>query len=454
MAERINPNCALHQTVVFGLSDRRLQRDNNEDHFMVADLSRQVIGVHDNQLRPELFHHDIGTRGTVLMVADGLGGHEGGEVASQLAVDIVAQALVNTAERALPISDKIMRAVDMAHEAICKHHGASGRTRHMTSTLTLVHLGRGVMTIAQVGDSRAYRFSGGKLTLLTEDQTIVHMMQKKGMLTPEEAQNHPHRNIILQALGQDKSVLPEIQTLLFSHNDCLLLCSDGLSSYVAHERIEAIMSSGEDEHMRCRRLVEAANAAGGADNVTVLLARLIIKENGRPETPSEPPVHSAPRVVAYAPTSVRATEASVPRPTGTALAAPASEPAKRPIWKREIKWPWGHKAARSAAPCPPRPEAAETLSRDTGEEGHAAAKPGHATSTASWDPRVLKAVTDSLAAHVGPVAKILVGRAAHHTKDLHELCQALAAQLPTEQERKSFLHDALHQKPIHSPRPK
>jgi serine/threonine protein phosphatase PrpC len=450
MAERMSPNCTRHQTVVFGLSDRGLQRDNNEDHFMVADLSRQVIGVHDNQLRPELFHHDIGTRGTVLMVADGLGGHEGGEVASQLAVDIVAQALVNTAERALPISEQIMRAVDMAHEAICKHHGASGRTRHMASTLTLVHLGHGVMTIAQVGDSRAYRFNGGKLTLLTEDQTVVHMMQKKGMLTPEEAQNHPHRNIILQALGQDKSVLPEMQTLPFLHNDCLLLCSDGLSSYVAHERIEAIMSSGEDEHMRCRRLVEAANAAGGADNVTVLLARLIIKENGRPETPSEPPVHSAPHGVAYAPTRIRATEASVPRPAYTALTAPASEPAKRPIWKREIKWPWGHKTARSAAPRPPKPAPAEAMPQDTGKEGHAAAKPGHTTSMGPWDPRVLKAVEDSLAAHIGPVAKILVGRAAHQTKDLHELCQALATHLSTEQERKSFLHDALHQKQIHS----
>ena len=131
MAERMSTNHALHQIVVFGLSDRGLQRDNNEDHFMVADLSRQVIGGHDNQLRPELFHHDIGTRGTLLMVADGLGGHEGGEVASQLAVDSVAQALVHAAEPALPMSEQIMRAVDMAHEAICKHHGASGRTRHM-----------------------------------------------------------------------------------------------------------------------------------------------------------------------------------------------------------------------------------------------------------------------------------------------------------------------------------
>jgi len=488
MAERMNTNCAIHQIVVFGFSDRGLQRDNNEDHFMVADLTRKVIGVHDNQLHPELFHHDIGTRGTILVVADGLGGHEGGEVASRLAVDIVAQALVNAAEPTLPMSDQIMRAVDMAHEAICQHHGASGRTRHMASTLTMVHVGHGVLTIAQVGDSRAYRFSGGKLTLLTDDQTVVHMMQKKGMLTPEEAQNHPHRNIILQALGQDKSVLPELQTLPFSHNDYLLLCSDGLSSYVAHECIEEILSSGEDEHIRCRRLVEAANAAGGADNVTVLLARLIVKDDVRPEACNTSPAHSAPHGAEHLPTRIQATEASGPLPAPTASpvenrseakaqrsaatapsrlpestraarppathhttpAAPASAPAKLSIWKWEIKWPWGHKTANSTVP---QLTEALSLAQDAGQEECAPTKPKHAASTGPWDPRVLKIIEDNLAEYIGPVAKILVGRAAHHTKDLHELCQALAAQLSTEQERKSFLHNALHQTQPHSRRP-
>src|SRR5437870_7921462 len=122
-AERMNTNRTTHQIVVFGLSDRGLQRDNNEDHFMVVDLTRKVIGVHENQLRPELFHYDIGARGTVLMVADGLGGHEGGEIASQLAVNAIAQALVEAAEPVLPVSEQIIRAVDLAHEAICKYHG-------------------------------------------------------------------------------------------------------------------------------------------------------------------------------------------------------------------------------------------------------------------------------------------------------------------------------------------
>jgi len=157
--------------------------------------------------------------------------------------------------------------------------------------------------------------------------------------------------------------------------------------------------------------------------------------------------------VGHASTSMREAEASVPRPADPALAASAHEPAKRPLWKREIKWPWGHKTTRAVAPRPPQSTPAEALTQDTGKEGHAAAKTGHATATAPWDPFVLKTVEDSLAAHVGPVAKILVGRAAHHTKDLRELCQALAAHLSTEQERQSFLHAALHQQQTHPQHP-
>lgn len=501
MAERVSTNRATHQIVVFGISDRGLQRDNNEDHFMVADLARKVIGVHANQLLPDLLHHDIGPRGTVLMVADGLGGHEGGEIASQLAVETIAQSLINPTEPDLPVPEQIVRAIDLAHEAICKYHGVHGRTRHMASTLTLVHVGQKALTIAQIGDSRAYRFSGGKLTLLTEDQTVVHMMQKKGMLTAEEAQHHPHRNIILQALGQDKAVAPELQTLPFQHNDCLLLCSDGLSSYVAHEHIEAIMASGEDEHVRCRRLVDAANAAGGADNVTVLLARLIVREAARPAavppapghplqrvqqrpapraperpavpspavqragqrapeppqsspTPPEPPAPQPPiatpppesSAAEKAPQSARTIQVRLPWLTKDDKAPPASEPARTPLWKREIKWPWGHRAPEQAAP-PALESPADTPqphpSGSTPPQAPAHAQTGQAAVDAAWDPAVLKAVADSLAQYIGPVAKILVNRAASQTTDLQALCQALAAQLSTEQERDSFLRSAL-----------
>lgn len=443
MAERLSTNDATNQIVVFGLSDQGLQRDNNEDHFMVADLTRKVVGVQDNQLRPELFHHNIGAHGTVLMVADGVGGYEGGEIASQLAVDTVAQALIDTAAQDLSIRAQLVRAVDAAHETIRQYHGAAGQTRHMASTLTAVHVGHGVMTIAQVGDSRVYRFRAGNLTLLTEDQSVVYLMQKKGMLTAEEAQHHPHRNVILQALGQDKSISPAVQTLACQHDDCLLLCSDGLSSYVTHERIEAIMASGEDEPGRCRRLVEAANAAGGADNVTVLLARLIIKDDARPEAASEHRELSSARVTVTMPMPWL-TPDDLPSPE-----TPANTLAKRRLWKREIRWPWRHKATGQPAlgTAERAAESRQALEPSTPPEtpSHTQAKLRKAAATAPWDAEVLKAVEDSLAQHIGPVAKILVGRAASRTRDLHELCQALATQLSTEQERQSFLTRALGQ---------
>ncbi|MBI3329299.1 MAG: protein phosphatase 2C domain-containing protein, partial [Nitrospinae bacterium] len=422
MAERMSTNRTTNQIVVFGLSDQGLQRQNNEDHFMVADLTRKVVGVQDNQLQPELLHHTIGTHGTILVVADGVGGYEGGELASQLAVDTVAQALIDTAEQDLSVRARLVRAVGAAHEEIRRCHGAEEQTHHMASTLTAVHVGHGVMTIAQVGDSRAYRFRAGTLTLLTEDQSVVQLMQKKGMLTPEEAQHHPQRNIILQALGQDKPVMPAVQTLTCQHDDCLLLCSDGLSSYVAHEQIEAIMASGEDEFTRCRRLVEAANAAGGADNVTVLLARLIIKDDAHPEGADAPRESLAARATVTM-RSPWPTEDATLSPT-----VPANETVKRPIWKRKIRWPWRHKATGQSAPQTAEP-AAESLQPPaplTPPEAppRTQAKPHKAAGTASWDPEVLKAVEDSLAKRVGPVAKILVGRAASRTQDLHELCQA------------------------------
>lgn len=490
-----NATNATKHLVLFGISDRGLQRENNEDHFMVVNLTRKVIGVRDNQLGPELLHHEIGARGTILLVADGLGGHEGGEIASLLAVDTIAQTLLEMADQAVPVAEQLVHAVDAAHEAICKYHGAKGRTRHMASTLTAVHVGPEVMTIAQVGDSRAYRLSAGKLTLLTEDQTVVHMMQKKGMLTAEEAQTHPHRNIILQALGQDKAVYPELQTLSFQHNDCLLLCSDGLSSYVEQAQIEAIMASDEDEQVRCRRLVEAANGVGGADNVTVLLARIMVKDGRRPTRPVERPggQQAAERVsqdlwtadlplpqpstslagVEPRPAEKKARGAwtlmmrspwrtqepqALPEPPGglvpPASSAPgpepaspqpsptppdseseaaarppvvaASEPPKVSIWRREIKWPW----SKTAAPAP-----SPTFS---------------GVEASLWDPEVIKALETHLARYIGPVSRVLVARAMPRAKDIPELCQALAAQLPTTQERDSFLQSVSQYNPARS----
>jgi protein phosphatase len=132
-----------------------------------------------------------------------------------------------------------------------------------------------MLTIAQVGDSRAYLFSRGKLTMLTEDQTVVRMLQKKGMLTDEEARHHADRHVILQALGQGQAIAPEVQRVPFQDSDGLLLCTDGLYACVPHAHIEKILRTEKHENVRCQRLIAAAHAAGSPDNVTVLLARFL-----------------------------------------------------------------------------------------------------------------------------------------------------------------------------------
>jgi serine/threonine protein phosphatase PrpC len=259
----------------FGISDRGLQRANNEDHFLVADLTRKVRGVQDNRVIPQMVYHDIGPRGTLLAVADGLGGHESGEIASQIAVEAMAEALFAAADVEQDPAVQLCTAVKVTHHTICRYNPTTVGKGSMSSTLTAMHVGQGVMTIAQVGDSRAYLFSGGKLTLLTEDQTVVRMLLKKGMLTEEEARKHPDRHVILQALGQTNDVTPDMRSVRFQNGDCVLLCTDGLSSFVPHQRIEAILHDEKHENVRCQHLIEAAHAAGGADNVTVLLARFL-----------------------------------------------------------------------------------------------------------------------------------------------------------------------------------
>ena len=258
----------------YGLSDTGLKRSNNEDHFIVADLTHCDIFVEDNVMAPGVVHQPLGPRGVLFVVADGVGGHDDGEIASHIVVEAIAHTLFGLQQQELSTAERLSLAAQEAHMAIRRYTGMVSRSHSMSSTLTAVHLDHDTMTIVQVGDSRAYLFANGRLTLLTEDQTIVHKMLKNGMLTEEEAQVHPDRHAILQAMGQERAIAPVITQAPFQADACLLLCSDGLSSYVEHQCIERILNERADEQTQCQQLLEAAYAAGGDDNVTILLARL------------------------------------------------------------------------------------------------------------------------------------------------------------------------------------
>ena len=280
----------------YGISDTGLRRRLNEDHFMVADLTRKAFAVERNKLLAQFLCQSVGTSGTLLAVADGVGGYAGGELASQIAVQATAQALWTVVAAETPSQQSLCRAMEEAHHAIQQSYERSIQYPNMASTLTAIHVtADGVLLVGQIGDSRAYLFRHGELTALTEDQTMVSHLQKTGLLSEQEVATHPYRHVILQALGQDHPVQPVIRSYPFQHGDRLLLCTDGLSSYVSHPRIEAILAQEADEQASYRALIQAANAKGGPDNVTVLIASLRVAQGHDEPSHGGWPVHTGER---------------------------------------------------------------------------------------------------------------------------------------------------------------
>ena len=220
----------------------------------------------------------------VYAVADGMGGHTAGDVASATAVDVIADGLRAEAPAGgAALADLVTRA----NEAIFEKARSDPALRGMGTTCTLLMIDGDVAHIAHVGDSRAYLLRDGSLRQLTEDHTLVERMVREGRLSAEEAVNHPQRSIITRALGVDARVQVDVLEERLSVGDRILLTSDGLTSMVDPAEIETVLREGEDPQSAAERLVEMANAAGGEDNVTVLV--LDVTEDGAPAPPPPAP---------------------------------------------------------------------------------------------------------------------------------------------------------------------
>jgi protein phosphatase len=277
----------------YGISDAGLRRPLNEDHFMVADLTRKVFAVERNTLLSQFLYQQVERSGTLLAVADGVGGYAGGALASQIAVEATAQSLWTVVATETPSQWSLERAIEEAHRTIQQSYERTVQYPNMASTLTAIHVtANGILLVGQIGDSRAYLFRRGQLLVLTEDQTMVSHLQKTGLLSEQEAATHPYRHIILQALGQDHTVQPDVRAYPFYHGDRLLLCTDGLSSYVSQGRIEAILAQEVDEQAICRALIHEAHTEGGPDNVTVLVASVHVSQgHEHPQQGKRPRIH-------------------------------------------------------------------------------------------------------------------------------------------------------------------
>jgi PPM family protein phosphatase len=255
---------------LFGRTDVGQVREHNEDNFIVADLSRKTRGLMETD-RTQL----VGPRGTLMAVCDGMGGAAAGEVASQLAVDIIFERMGDGegAKDRDEFARRIVRSIEEAGQRIYQEAKADRTRRGMGTTSTVAALMDDHLFLGQVGDSRGYLLRNGKFVQVTRDQSLVNQLIEAGQLTEEEAETFEHNNIILQALGTSDTVQVDLTYVELRRGDILMLCSDGLSGMVRTDELREILANAGDPLEACKQLTEKANQAGGHDNITCIVAR-------------------------------------------------------------------------------------------------------------------------------------------------------------------------------------
>jgi PPM family protein phosphatase len=266
---------------VFGKTDLGRTREHNEDTFLVADLSSG-----NASLQPEVRNHEIGPRGSLFMVADGMGGAAAGELASAMAADAIHRHLATAwANDGAPTADRfafrMKEAVELANAQIYGYAREHPEVRGMGTTVTAAGIFGSDLYLAQIGDSRAYLVRGEEAIQLTKDQSLMQRLVDAGELTEVEAEQSERRNIILQALGPDPRVKVDLTHQAVCRGDTLLLCSDGLSGLVRREEFAKLAKQHGDPQTLCAALIDLANARGGPDNITVIAVRF--EGDGLPE---------------------------------------------------------------------------------------------------------------------------------------------------------------------------
>ena len=247
----------------YGLTDVGRKRKHNEDAFAL-DISEGLF-----------------------IVADGMGGHAAGEVASKITVETIGEFIAATRQKeeaTWPFkynheldfnSNRLAVAIEKANERVMAAVAAQPWLKGMGTTVVAGLLNEKILSLAHVGDSRAYLFRDGQLSRLTDDHSWVHEQVTAGILTEEEAKTHPLKNVVTRALGGGPSVSPDLQELIFSLGDRFLLCSDGLTTMVSDEEIHDTASTVRQPQLLCQKLVDMANEKGGVDNITVVVVDIV-----------------------------------------------------------------------------------------------------------------------------------------------------------------------------------
>jgi PPM family protein phosphatase len=243
----------------------------------------------------------------VFVVADGMGGAQAGEVASRIAVETFEDGLPESGTPEERLASRVIEANHRIYEVSISESEHAG----MGTTLTAAYLVDSELAIAHVGDSRAYLFRDGTLKRLTQDHSLVDELVRRGKLTEEQAAEHPQRSIITRALGPEPTVEVDTWTYPVKAGDVLMLCSDGLTSMVPEDRVQALLAANSELDAAGQALIDEANEAGGRDNITVVLFRL---ED-----------------------AASAVDGIVDQPTVVGAVAPASSPPRQPARARKAR---------------------------------------------------------------------------------------------------------------------
>lgn len=236
------------------LSDVGKKRENNEDYYFTSNDDNFPLFI----------------------IADGIGGHKSGEVASKMTVESIISSLKNI--QAYPnleaLEKDFIKAISDANRTVYNKSQEDSKMLNMGSTLTVLYKYKTSVLIGNVGDSRAYSITDTEIRQLTEDDTLVNSLYKLGRITKDEAKNHPKRNMITNAIGTDLTIDINLIQYNFKPGEYILLCTDGLSDMVKDEEILEIFSSSENLEEMSQRLLKNALEAGGRDNITFIIIKL------------------------------------------------------------------------------------------------------------------------------------------------------------------------------------
>src|SRR5262250_1423237 len=252
----------------FGITDVGRKRKHNEDAYALDPAEGFFV------------------------VADGMGGHAAGEVAAKITVETIGEFIAATRQKeeaTWPFkynhelhfnSNRLAVAIEKANERVMAAVAAQPWLKGMGTTVVAGLLNEKILSLAHVGDSRAYLLRDKQLSCLTDDHSWVHEQVAAGILTEEEAKSHPLKNVVTRALGGGPSVSPDLREMVFSPGDRFLFCSDGLTTLLSDEEIRDAVAAQEDPQTLCNELVELANEKGGVDNITVVVAKITNRPTG------------------------------------------------------------------------------------------------------------------------------------------------------------------------------